>query len=653
MKDGFDLQDLERTAIQIVWNGSAFVYQDVDFSLCELKLDCAPPTGLFDRILESVGAQAREASRVETPFERVAPARELWWRGNTASGLQAPLGRAGARKVQILELGQGVAQHALVVGRTGAGKSTLLHALITALVLAYSPDELELFLVDFKKGVEFKTYATHSLPHARVVAIESEREFGLSVLQGLNVEVNRRGDLFRDIGVDHIRGYRAKAARALPRIALIVDEFQEFFVEDDTIASQASQILDRLVRQGRAFGVHVILGSQTLTGAYTPSRSTIGQIGVRIALQCDEPDSRLILAEDNPAARLLSRPGEAIYNAANGMVEGNSLFQVAWLTADQHTDYLNSVSHMARQAGYIPPQAPIVFEGNAPSEIHKNRLLGDLLALTDWPVRQHRIAAWLGDPIAIKEPTAALFRRQPGNNLLVIGQDDEAAAAMMLSSLVSFASQCAPRDAVFHMIYCGAADAPYADLFTGFSACVPHSLNMTRRQRSTEVIATVFDEVKGRLDHESISEAKDVFLLIFGIQRLRDLGEEDDFSYGTLGEQTRVAQPSEQFHSILVNGPSVGVYTLVWCDTYKNLTRTLGRRTIREFEMRVVFQTSAEDSSNLIDSPLASKLGPYRAFYCSESDGQLEKFRPYGLSPREWFAWAGQQLSRRTPQPKS
>ena len=62
------------------------------------------------------------------------------------------------------------AQHALVAGKTGSGKSTLLHALITQLALNYSPDEVELYLVDFKKGVEFKTYATHGLPHARAIA---------------------------------------------------------------------------------------------------------------------------------------------------------------------------------------------------------------------------------------------------------------------------------------------------------------------------------------------------------------------------------------------------------------------------------------------------------------------------------------------------
>ena len=96
-----------------------------------------------------------------------------------------------------LQLGQGTSQHVLVAGKTGSGKSTLWHALITNLALHYSPDELELYLIDFKKGVEFKAYATHEIPHARVIAIESEREFGLSVLQRLDAELKYRGEAFR------------------------------------------------------------------------------------------------------------------------------------------------------------------------------------------------------------------------------------------------------------------------------------------------------------------------------------------------------------------------------------------------------------------------------------------------------------------------
>ncbi len=49
------------------------------------------------------------------------------------------------------------------------------------------------------------------------------------------------------------------------------------------------------------------------------------------------------------------------------------------------------------------------------------------------------------------------------------------------------------------------------------------------------------------------------------------------------------------------------IYALVWCDTVTSLNRSLERRALREFAMRVAFQMSAEDSANLLDLPLASK----------------------------------------------
>src|SRR5207237_7445770 len=137
---------------------------------------------------------------------------------------------------------------------------------------------------DFKKGVEFKCYATQRLPHAKVVAIESDREFGLSVLQKVDEELKRRGDMFRKMGVQDVAGYkRAGGTEPMPRSLLLIDEFQEFFVEDDTIAQTASLLFDRIVRQGRAFGIHVLLGSQSLGGAYSLARATLGQMVIRVA----------------------------------------------------------------------------------------------------------------------------------------------------------------------------------------------------------------------------------------------------------------------------------------------------------------------------------------------------------------------------------
>src|SRR6185369_99313 len=159
-----------------------------------------------------------------------------------------------------------------------------------------------------------------------------------------------------------IAGYkRAGGKEAIPRTLLIVDEFQEFFVEDDKIAQTASLLLDRIVRQGRAFGIHVLLGSQTLGGAYTVARTTLGQMVIRIALQCNEADAYLIMDDSNPAPRLLSRPGEGIYNDSAGSVEGNSPFQVVWLPDEVRDTMLEKVRALAERSAVVYP-GPIVFE---------------------------------------------------------------------------------------------------------------------------------------------------------------------------------------------------------------------------------------------------------------------------------------------------
>ena len=149
------------------------------------------------------------------PFEFIAPPPEQWWTGDSRAGGSACRWAGPARRSgSTCELGKGTSQHVLVAGKTGSGKSTLLHALITNLALLYSPDEVELYLIDFKKGVEFKTYAVHELPHARVIAIESEREFGLSVLQRLDAELKQRGERFRAAGAQDLNAYRQAVPEA-------------------------------------------------------------------------------------------------------------------------------------------------------------------------------------------------------------------------------------------------------------------------------------------------------------------------------------------------------------------------------------------------------------------------------------------------------
>ena len=207
----------------------------------------------------------------------------------------------------------------------------------------------------------------------------------------------------------------------MPRTLLMIDEFQEFFSEDDKLAQDASLLLDRLVRQGRAFGIHVLLGSQTIGGSSGLPRSTIGQMAIRIALQTSEADSHLILGDNNAAARLPSRPGEAIYNDQGGLMEANSPFQVAWLPDEKREQYLQAVQLLARsriKAEKSKEQPLVVFEGNAPADITKNARLAQLLESSSYPPTVPAAHCWLGDPVAIKDPTAIVLRRQAGANAL-------------------------------------------------------------------------------------------------------------------------------------------------------------------------------------------------------------------------------------------
>lgn len=651
----FRYEDFRSHFVALSWQSGRFEWDDPDFGRYPFTPESPPAADFATREAQRVGAAAKRASRVEVPFEFIAPASDGLWSEDSRSGIEVALGKAGATKRQVLALGRGTSQHVLVAGRTGSGKSTLLHALITNLALHYGPDEIELYLIDFKKGVEFKVYATHALPHASVVAIESEREFGISVLQRIDEELRRRADQFRAVGVADIQGYRnSPGSPLMPRILLIVDEFQEFFVEEDKLAQEAALLLDRLVRQGRAFGVHVILGSQSLGGAFSLARSTLGQMAVRIALQCSEVDAHLVLSEQNSAARLLSRPGEAIYNDANGALEGNRAFQVVWLSDERREDYLETIRGLTHARPPRLARVPIVFEGDAQVDLADNLELRSRLNAIAWPESPRSGTAWLGEAVAIKGPTECIFRRQGGNHLLIIGQNEDHALGVASSVLVSLAAQFSPS--VSDVVRAGACfcvldgtpeDHPFSGRLSQLAAMLPHRAKVGGLRDVGRALEEIAAEIKRRQEGDG-ADGPEIFLFLHDLARFRDLRrKEDDFSFSRREED---AGPPDHLDTVLREGPTLGVHIVTWCDTVTNLNRHFTHQQLREFEMRALFQMSPNDSAHLLDAPHASKLGPRRALLSSEEENRLEKFRPYRVPDRDWLEASCRQLrGRSTP----
>ena len=640
--DGFSSADSGLNRIALRHAAGRWELRGLKMDGLTITPETPPPADQSLALLHCIGKASIDAGRVEVPFSQISPAPDQYWTGDNTQELRIAIGRTGAVKHQMLAIGKGTRQHALFAGKTGSGKSTLFHVIITNLALTCSPDQVEFYLIDFKKGVEFKCYANKKLPHARVVAIESDREFALSVLHRVDEELKRRGDRFRQLNVQDLAGYqRSGATEPMPRSLLIIDEFQEFFTEDDPIAQTASLLLDRIVRQGRAFGIHVLLGSQTLGGAYSLARATLGQMSIRVALQCNEADAYLIMDDNNSAPRLLSRPGEGIYNDAAGSVEGNSPFQVVWLPDDERDRLLDEIHALAVKSDRAQ-MAPIVFEGNAPADLMGNALLRRVL---DAPA--HAVPAagrcWLGAPNSIKGPTEAVFRRQSGQHLLITGQREEASLTMLGLCLLALAAQYPAGTARLVLLHSTTPGTSEAEFIDQLAAAVP-GLTLVRPNEAAAAINALSGDLKARAA-DGNHPAPATYVFIHGLHRFKKLRQEDDFSFSTDSEST--ASPGAQFNELITEGSSHGIHLLVSLDTFNNVNRSISRKALTEFEMRVVFQMSANDSSSLIDSPAAGNLGLHRALFYNEHDGTLETFRPYAAPDGAWLTKTTHLLASR------
>ena len=183
--------------------------------------------------------------------------------------------------------------HTMLAGAPGAGKSILMQTLVTALVLANRPDELNLVLVDFKGGGAFLPF--ENCPHVTAV-IRSVGEtvadtFGeadaVRMLASVRAEMNRRGALLARYGGEIDNYWSARQTQPelprLPRVVLIFDEFARLLdVSRDVLRELVS-----VAATGRSLGVHLVLATQALQGKLTPEMKN--NIELRISLRQNEP----------------------------------------------------------------------------------------------------------------------------------------------------------------------------------------------------------------------------------------------------------------------------------------------------------------------------------------------------------------------------
>ncbi|GAA8417352.1 hypothetical protein Hpkin71_02450 [Helicobacter pylori] len=233
-----------------------------------------------------------------------------FWTKSSQHEVVVPVGWDINHKEVCFEIGN-EQNHTLICDHSGSGKSNFLHVLIQNLAFYYAPDEVQLFLLDYKEGVEFNAYTDPILEHARLVSVASSVSYGITFLKWLCDEMEKRADRFKQFKVKDLNNYRKH--EKMPRLIVVIDEFQVLF-SDNKSTKAVEGHLNTLLKKGRSYGVHLVLATQTMRGSdINPSFKA--QIANRIALPMDAEDSSSVLGDD--AACEIQKP-EGIFNNNGG-----------------------------------------------------------------------------------------------------------------------------------------------------------------------------------------------------------------------------------------------------------------------------------------------------------------------------------------------
>lgn len=623
---GFDFAAFMKQATYVSVKGAGRLeWDDPDLARVPVRPDGPPSAALIDRLAQAIQPLAVASASTTIPFRRIAVRKAHWWQASSAPGLEAALGIDESGGVYRAAIGQGVTHHALVGGATGTGKTNLLHLLVLMLSTAYSPQDLELYLVDFKEGVEFQDYVTHALPHARAVVLEAEREFGLSILQHLVEEMERRSQAFKAIGVNDLQNYRQRTGKPMPRILLIMDEYVVLFSEDDRLSFQASEALGALVMRGRSFGIHVLLSAQRPASTFLSMSHIKSQMGLRMAFKCRPEDSTLILGEGNEKAARLSQAGQACVTCDPDRIDATAQVRIARVTPDERDLYLRGLQEFARLKRYTPTAPMIVFSRDAPAVWSESRAVARWLAAVP-PTLPPAPLFWLGQPLRIADDITVVLESHQGANLLVLGSDESLAMRLLLSGLLGLSLTSSPKSARFLVIGTVNPQQPAGQILATLRAGIPHPIQVHARQEAVDALNALAGEMDNRLACPPARPQSQVFLIVAGLHRWLEARGPNPYTPSPTGEQ--LARLVEQ-------GPQVGIHTLLWCDRLGTLGAVVGtgatHETLAQFGHRVALQMTSDESVNYLSGPYAAKLGSERAYYRNEQwpADALDKFKPY------------------------
>ncbi len=275
---------------------------------------------------DTVGIELANSRKVTVKLREMLQSPD-WEDAKAHAKIPLALGKDVYGKTIIADLAQ--MPHLLVAGTTGSGKSVCINSMIASILFRFTPQELQLIMID-PKVVELQVYT--NLPHLRYPVITDPKKV-LLVLRALIDEMEKRYKIFARVGVRNIISFNARPAKKkdvdvpeesgeikvprddelkipdrMPYIVVIIDELADLM---QTAPADVESAIARITQMARAAGIHIIVATQTpradvITGVIKAN------IPSRIAFQvASKIDSRVIL-DENGADRLLGQ-GDMLY----------------------------------------------------------------------------------------------------------------------------------------------------------------------------------------------------------------------------------------------------------------------------------------------------------------------------------------------------
>ena len=599
--------------------------------------------------------------------------------------LDIPIGIGDEDAIINLAFGEGTSHHCLIGGGTGGGKSTLLHTIIMSGMLNYSPEQLHLYLMDFKGGTEFKIYESQRLPHINLIALDAMQEFGESILENLVQEMEERSRIFKEAGgYTKVQDYVEGTGLPMPRILIIMDEFQILFNDSTNrkVAMHCANLAKRIVTEGRAYGMHLMMATQStnIISTLTLDRGTIEQMRVRIGLKCGEADTRYLFSDlycNDAKTKMMGPKGTAVLNEDyteipenndTSLQLGNIGLRVAYCGDNLKEKYLKLISEK-----YVEePCVTQIFEGSRTVALLDYLSEMNIGFTSELPVRVH-----MGDKIKVAPPFCLSLDRKKKHNMLICGTNHQMTNNVLHNYLISVLlnqntsvyfidgdilvgddqsdefyqvlKDCTER---LHIAESRADIVRFIhDIYEIYQDRKKHNDKgvicvVIKNLQYVDIIKSMFKgervEEKEYLDTEEIVEEvqpvveevpdpMDIFAAFNSVVATRNAKKNTS---GTTQKRSADGYSNEKILKIIEDGSGFGIHFVVTSTDYQTVKETMrfGENVLAKFPERVVFSLSNNDADNLVEGVSVASLNNNLVY---NTDGVRDTFqlKPY-ISPK-------------------